>query len=308
LARQHIAPEVLQQVLDRLEIIPVMTAHPTEAARRTLLEKHRRIADLLAAFDDEHLAARQRDELQTLLAAEIEAVWQTDEVRHTQPTVLDEVNNTLYYFDATLFDAVPTLLEELERQLRMHFPSVQLREGVTPLRFGSWVGGDRDGNPFVTPEVTWETVRLQQRLVLRKYLTHVADLSRRLSESSRFASASAELLDSIASDAEAMPELAARVERRNPEEPYRQKLSFIYARLENTLQRNQALAGSFTRDLARRVDLNQPGLPIIAQLTGETDEHAQVYQTGQELYDELGLVRDSLRAGNSVYAANGSSD
>jgi phosphoenolpyruvate carboxylase len=305
LARQRVTPQTLQQVLDRLEIVPVMTAHPTEAARRTLLEKHRRIADLLADFDNEHLAARQRDELQTLLAAEIEAVWQTDEVRHTQPTVLDEVNNTLYYFDATLFDAVPTLLEELERQLSAYFPGVQLREDATPLRFGSWVGGDRDGNPFVTPEVTWETVRLQQRLVLRKYLTHVADLSRRLSESSRFAPASAELLDSIASDAEAMPELAARVERRNPEEPYRQKLSFIYARLENTLQRNQTLAGALRVTSPDALISIRPGLPIIAQLTGETDEHAQVYQTGQELYDELRLVRDSLRAGNSVYAANG---
>ncbi len=305
LARHRVAPEALQQVLDRLEIVPVMTAHPTEAARRTLLEKHRRCADVLADFDNAHLAARQRDELQTLLAAEIEAVWQTDEVRHTQPTVLDEVNNTLYYFDATLFDAVPTLLEELERQLRAQFPAVRLREDATPLRFGSWVGGDRDGNPFVTPEVTWETVRLQQRLVLRKYLTHVADLSRRLSESSRFASASAELLDSIAKDAEAMPELAARVERRNPEEPYRQKLSFIYARLENTLQRNQALAGALRVTSPEALISIRPGLPIIAQLTGETDEHAQVYQTGQELYDELRLVRDSLRAGNSVYAANG---
>jgi len=115
LRRDFSDADLLQRVVDRLEIMPVMTAHPTEAARRTLLEKHRRIADLLADFDDENLAPRRSDELQARLAAEVESVWQTDEVRHTQPTVLDEVNHGLYYFDATRFDAAPALLDELER-------------------------------------------------------------------------------------------------------------------------------------------------------------------------------------------------
>src|SRR5262245_45302614 len=186
LRRNFSEADLLQRVIDRLEIVPVMTAHPTEAARRTLLEKHRRIAELLADFDDENLAPRRRAELQTRLAAEVESVWQTDEVRHTQPTVLDEVNHGLYYFDATLFDAAPAMLDELERGLEENFPGVELRDGASPLRFGSWIGGDRDGNPFVTSEITWETLRLQQRLVLRKYRDAVAELGRRLSESSRF--------------------------------------------------------------------------------------------------------------------------
>src|SRR5262245_65051883 len=105
---------LLQLVIDRLEIMPVMTAHPTEAARRTLLEKHRRIADLLADFDDENLAPRRRDELQARLASEVESVWQTDEVRHTQPTVLDEINHGLYYFDATLFNRSEEHTSELQ--------------------------------------------------------------------------------------------------------------------------------------------------------------------------------------------------
>ncbi|MGH9834626.1 MAG: phosphoenolpyruvate carboxylase, partial [Blastocatellia bacterium] len=234
LRRESADAKELQKVIDRLEIAPVMTAHPTEAARRTLLEKQRRIADLLAAFDAENLAPRQRDELQAKLAAEVESVWQTDEVRHTQPTVLDEVNHGLYYFDATLFDAAPALLEELERRLEENFPGVKLQDGAAPLRFGSWIGGDRDGNPFVTPEITWETLRLQQRLALRKYREAVADLGRRLSESSRFAPPTQELLDSLRDDARELPDAAVVIERRNAEEPYRQKLSFIYERLENT--------------------------------------------------------------------------
>ncbi|HKX27561.1 MAG TPA: phosphoenolpyruvate carboxylase [Blastocatellia bacterium] len=293
----------LQPVIDRLEIQPVMTAHPTEAARRTLLEKHRRLAGLLTAFDAENLLPRQRSELQTRLAAEIESVWQTDEVRHMQPTVLDEVNLTLFYFDTTLFDAAPTLIEELESRLAENFPGVKLADGAAPLRFGSWVGGDRDGNPFVTPEVTWETIRLQQRLVLRKYLGAVADLSRRLSQSSRFAISTEELGESIKRDALEMPDVAARVFRRNPEEPFRQKLSFIYTRLENTLQRNQDLASALQIDSSNSLISTRPALPIIAAITKSGSINASVYRTGTALWEDLRLIRDGLRTGQAEFAA-----
>ncbi len=304
LARQKVRPETLQTLLDQLEIVPVMTAHPTEAARRTLLEKHRRIADTLAALDETNLSARQRDELNVQLAAEVEAIWQTDEVRHTQPTVLDEVNNALYYFETTLFEAVPDLLEELERQLAAHFPTVKLREAAVPLRFGTWVGGDRDGNPNVKPETTWETLRLQQRTVLRNYRDTVADLSRRASESMRFCDATAELQESIQRDAVAMPELAERVRRRNPEEPYRQKFSFIYTRLENTLRRNEQLEKALhvTTPTDALISI-RPGLPIITQLMDAATDSQAIYVAGQQLYDDLRVVRDSLRSGKAVYAA-----
>src|SRR5215470_8489071 len=296
-------PKLMQRVVDRLEIMPVMTAHPTEAARRTLLEKHRQIADLLAAFDDEHLAPRRRDELHARLAAEVESVWQTDEVRHTQPTVLDEVNHGLYYFDATLSNAAPALLDELERQLEENFPGAKLRDGATPLRFGSWIGGDRDGNPFVTPEITWETLRLQQRLVLRKYRDSVASLSRRLSESSRFAPPAGELSESLKEDAVALPAVAAEVATRNAEEPYRQKLSYIYARVENTLRRNRDLASALRLTEEHTLISIRPGLPIVAALTGSHADVANVYRDGASLWEDLRLVRDGLRAGKAVYAA-----
>jgi phosphoenolpyruvate carboxylase len=293
----------LQSVIDQLEIVPVMTAHPTEAARRTLLEKHRRIADLLSAFDDATLPYHKRDELREQLAGEVESVWQTDEVRHSQPTVLDEVNNVLYYFDTTLFDAYPELLEEIERRLSESFPGVTLRDGAIPLRFGSWVGGDRDGNPNVTPEVTWETLRLQQRMILRKYRGAVADLSRRLSESSRFTKSTDELLKSIEHDVREMPEEAERILQRNPEEPYRQKLSFIYDRLENTLQRNLELASALRIERPNELISIRPALPIIAALTGSKTASRNIYRTGAELLEDLRLVRDSLRAGKADHAA-----
>ena len=293
----------LQVVVDHLDIVPVMTAHPTEAARRTLLEKHRRVADLLTAADDAALPPRRRAEIQRELAAEVEAIWLTDEIRHTQLTVLDEVNNTLYYFDTTLFDSVPALLDELAAQLHQSFPGVKLRDGAVPLRFGSWVGGDRDGNPNVTPEITWETLRLQQRLALRKYLAAVADLSRRLSESQRYAPPTAELRASIERDRRAMPRTAAEVLGRNPEEPYRQKLSFVYRRLENTLKRNADLDGALRIEKADQLISIRPALPIIAAIRAAAAPAEGEYRDAGDLREDLRLVRDSLRSDKASLAA-----
>jgi phosphoenolpyruvate carboxylase len=299
-----VSAEDLQAVLDRLEIRPVITAHPTEAARRTMLEKHRRLADLLGEFDAAELAPRREEELRAQLAAEIESIWQSDEVRHVKPTVLDEVGNSLYYFDATLFDALPKMLDELERVLGENFPGVELGDGAAPLRFGSWIGGDRDGNPYVTPEVTWETLRLMQRQALRKYVAVVSDLGRRLSESSRYAPPSAELVASLKKDAEELPITASLVGERNAEEPYRRKLSFVYARLENTLRRNQDLAAALQIESHHPLISTRPGLPVIAALRKDgAPSLLNVYHAGGELWEDLRLVRDSLRASRAEHAA-----
>ncbi|MEO8445437.1 MAG: phosphoenolpyruvate carboxylase, partial [Gammaproteobacteria bacterium] len=284
----------LQGIVDRMALTPVITAHPTEAARRTLLEKHRRLADLLTALDDATLPDRHREGLTLKLAAEVEAIWLTDEIRHTDLQVLDEVNNALYYFDTTLFDAVPALLTELQGQLARNFPGVELRDGAAPLTFGSWVGGDRDGNPHVTPAITWEALRLHQRLALRKYLASVADLSRRLSESQRYAPPTAALRASIERDRRLLPDTAAEVLRRNPEEPYRQKLSFIYRRLEHTLQRNTALAAALQAGEPTELISIRPALPPVKD----------GYVSGAGLWEDLRLVRDSLRADDARFAAD----
>lgn len=294
----------MQRVIDGLEIRPVMTAHPTEAARRTLLEKHRRIAELLTHLDAADLPRRQREVLEVRLAAEVESIWQTDEVRQTQPTVLDEVNNGLYYFDATLFDALPGLLQELELRLGEHFPGVALRDGAAPVRFGSWIGGDRDGNPFVTASVTWEALVLQQRHALRKYLATTSDLSRRLSESARFAPPSSELLDSLKHDRQDFPGIAAEAGTRNPEEPYRQKLAFIYARLESTMRRNRDLASALLIDSPKSLISIRPGLPLIARLTRSRTTIERAYRLGDELWNDLRILRDSLREARAQFAAD----
>ena len=294
---------MLQQAIDRLEIVPVMTAHPTEAARLTLLEKHQRIAELLTALDAEALPARRREELRAQLAAEIESIWQTDEVRHTQPTVLDEVHNTLYYFSLTLFETIPTLLEEMEEHLAINFPGVRLCEETVPLRFGSWVGGDRDGNPFVTPEITWETVRQQQQLVLEKYREVVTNLARRLSESLRFAPPSAELRQSLEQEAREMPEVAIECAQRFPEEPYRQKLTYVLKRLDNTLARNRELAAALLIERPEELLSIRPALPIIAALTRSDKAPQRIYHSGEELWNDLRMVRDSLIAGKAASAA-----
>jgi phosphoenolpyruvate carboxylase len=301
LSDANIAAEDLRTVLGKLEIRPVITAHPTEAARRTMLEKHRRISNLLGEFDQQQISAKQRAALQTRLAAEIESIWQSDEVRHVKPTVLDEVGNCLYYFDATLFEELPTMLDELERVLGKHFPDVKLPDGVAPLRFGSWIGGDRDGNPYVTPEVTWEALRLMQRQVLRKYEAAVNELGHRISESSRYAPATKELLDSIERDKPLFPITASLVAERNVEEPYRQKLSFIYARLENTLRRNQELSSVMLLEKGHPLISMRPGMPVIAAL--KNTKAAPVYQNAQQLWEDLKLVRDSLRASQARLAA-----
>jgi phosphoenolpyruvate carboxylase len=301
LSEANVAAADLQTVLDKLEIRPVITAHPTEAARRTMLEKHRRISNLLGEFDRQEISAKKLKGLQTRLAAEIESIWQSDEVRHVKPTVLDEVGNCLYYFDATLFEELPTMLDELERVLGKHFPDVQLPDGSAPLRFGSWIGGDRDGNPYVTPEVTWEALRLMQRQVLRKYEAAVNELGHRISESARYAPATKELLASIARDKTMFPITASLIAERNAEEPYRQKLSFIYARLENTLRRNHELGSVMLIEKGHPLISTRPGMPVLAAI--RKTEAPPVYQNAQQLWDDLQLVRDSLRANQAMLAA-----
>ena len=236
LHRQGVKPRQLKEIVSALEIRPVMTAHPTEATRRSLLEKHRRVADLLTELDRVDLPEPALEHFARGLEREVDSIWLTDELRQFQPTVLDEVAYTLYYFDAVLFDAAPALIDELYRAAA-RVPRLELPPGLTPIRFGSWVGGDRDGNPNVTPEVTWRTLQLQRGLVLSKYLDAVDRLGRRLSESSRFCPPLPELAEGLKRDRKEFPVVARRVADQHPSEPYREKLAYIEERLERALRR-----------------------------------------------------------------------
>ena len=210
-----------------IAVRPVFTAHPTEAARRTILTKLRRVAELL----DQPPSART----DRRLAEAVDLLWQTDELRIGSPDVLDEARNAVYYFDALYRDAVPEVLEEYVEQLRAIGVTVDLTD--RPLAFGSWIGGDRDGNPNVTPDVTLHVLSMQHDHALLDAIEAVDALRGELSMSSRISGASAELLDGLAQDLDVLSEVPQRYRRLNAEEPYRLKATCIRAKLINTRRR-----------------------------------------------------------------------
>ncbi|HIW32962.1 MAG TPA: phosphoenolpyruvate carboxylase, partial [Candidatus Paenibacillus intestinavium] len=158
----------VEEMLAGISLELVMTAHPTEATRRAVLDIHKRIADDVMELDNPTLTYREREKLTEKLLNEVLILWQTDELRDRKPTVLDEVKNGLFYFDETLFDVLPSVYEELERCLIKYYPEKQWHV-PSYLRFGSWIGGDRDGNPSVTSDVTLQALNLHRSLAVRKY-------------------------------------------------------------------------------------------------------------------------------------------
>ena len=197
----------IQALLDNLFIMPVFTAHPTEAKRRTVLTKLNRILDALHELDFHLPTPAEVAAAREALREEIVALWQTDDTRQRQPTVLDEVRNGLYYFDTPLFDLAPRLYRELQAALEHFYPGESFRI-PTFLRFGSWIGGDRDGNPFVTPAVTEETLQEQKARALRLYQRALDRMHGHLSVSARYG-ISDELAASIEADARLFPDDAA---------------------------------------------------------------------------------------------------
>ncbi len=192
LKENQVSKEIIQNVLNTLSLELVITAHPTEATKRSILEIQQRIANILKNLDNPLLTKKESRNLEEGLFNEVTILWQTDELRHRKPTVLDEVRNGLYYFDQTLFDVLPEIHQEVADYLDIHF-SEKKWEVPNFLRFGSWIGGDRDGNPNVTPEVTWETLEKQRRLVLKKYKNVLVDLMKRYSHSTTRVGVNAEL-------------------------------------------------------------------------------------------------------------------
>ena len=229
LKSRNTPPERVQALLDRLEIELVFTAHPTEAKRRTMLNKLQRLAQRL--HDPRSLI---EDEITGIvnpraMEREIASLWLTDRSRAARPEVTDEVRTGLWYFDTTLWQTVPLLQDELERALKETYPTV--KAPTRWLRFGSWMGGDRDGNPNVTPRVTAETLILHRRLALEKFEKSVSDLSRQLSVSSRLDEISPELTRLLQEDQELLPHLEG-LRARYPLEPYRLAMAGLRARLQ----------------------------------------------------------------------------
>ena len=202
----------------------VLTAHPTEAARRTVLAAHLRVSALLEELDDPLLSPPRRAEIDDELAAEITMLWQADEVRSRRPRVVDEIRNGHWFFEQSLVDAAERLLAEY----RLRLPGAR-----PPLRYGTWIGGDADGNPSTGAETIREALERARRLLLTRYRDEVRVLAAEIGVSSRLTPVDRELLDSIARDERELPEYAEAIGDQNVDEPYRRKLSFVWRRLDD---------------------------------------------------------------------------
>ena len=258
----------LQTWLSNFSVRPVFTAHPTEAARRSVLSKLTTISELLDQSDSEIRNTR--------LAEAIDLLWQTDELRLGQPEPLDEAINSLYYLDELFEFTVPEILDQFSKELKRI--GVEIPITSRPLSFGTWIGGDRDGNPFITAEVTKSAILLQNAHFTRTIIHLLDELRQALSISTKLAGVTQELLDSVAQDLELLPEIEERFRRINLEEPYRLKATAIRHKLLITQARHRgALPHAPGRD----------------------------YKNTDELLADFTIMRDSLLKNNGQLIAGG---
>jgi len=245
------AAEEVAGALASLDVRPVLTAHPTESARRTILDLQARLAEGLLTRDG--APEPQRRAIERHLEGEVELLWLTEEIRRDRPSVMDEVSNALWYLEDRLLEAASRVRERLVEAFEDEFGRALGPAPMTPLTLGSWVGGDRDGNPFVTPDVTLAAARRARRAVLDHYATALADLAARLSVSERLATVSPELKASLERDRDELPAVWEQNRRRNADEPLRLKVSFMRARV-GTDPPGYGTAQELERDLALLAD------------------------------------------------------
>ena len=275
--REGFSGDQVAELLQQMFVMPVFTAHPTESKRRTTRQILRYLSENLFDFRSPSTRDHQRPTIQDNMKAAITLLWQSDDSRKRKPTVMDEVRNTgLYFVENALFDEVPRVYEELESALSKHYPD---REWHVPslLRLGSWIGGDRDGNPFVTNDTTQLAIQAQQKLVLERYERDVNEIYELLSPSRSRAKFDPEFLQSLEEDRAAAPEKELEVLERFAEEPYRQKLILVFRRLHATMKQQ-------------------------AQDWNEFETVPRAYLNSAELVDDLDSIRQSLvsHAGESL--------
>ncbi|MGI8948422.1 MAG: phosphoenolpyruvate carboxylase [Ornithinimicrobium sp.] len=267
-------PQLLSDAVAELDVRPVFTAHPTEASRRSVLTKIRHLSDELARDTAPETVARRRQDRR--LAELVDLIWQTDELRQARPTPMDEARNAMYYLDEVLAETVPRLLGDLGELMGQH--GAPLHTARPPVRFGSWIGGDRDGNPFVTPQVTADVLRLHHQHAVTVALRLVDVLISRISSSTVIVQVSPHLQESLDRDLAHLPGLDPRVKELNAAEPYRLKLTCVRAKLLNTRRRVEA---------------------------GTVHEPGRDYAQAAELVADLQVIGDSLRGNGGELVADG---
>ena len=278
----------LQNLLDRLAYIPVITAHPTEAKRRSVLYALRRIFLANEKLDTPDLNPAQKKEAIDELEAQIQILWRTDEVRESRPQVRDEIKNGLYYFKESLFDAVPVIYKNLERRVRDYYPNEQISV-PSFLQFGSWIGGDRDGNPNVKPETTALALHLQSQIALEEYVRRLAEIFKILTHSSQLCTPSEAFTESLNHDENLRFEVFSTKPTLFSHEPYRRKIAFMRHRLQQNLDKVRA------------------GLEKFDDNTIEIDDSAfsHAYPSEREFLQDLYLIRDSLYSHGDQNIADG---
>ncbi|MEB3199761.1 MAG: phosphoenolpyruvate carboxylase [Synechococcaceae cyanobacterium] len=292
----NVPPAKLENLLQELDLRLVFTAHPTEIVRHTVRHKQRRVAGLIQKLQVGNVNPDDRARLRQQLEEEIRLWWRTDELHQFKPSVLDEVDYALHYFQQVLFDAMPQLQQRLRSALGASYPDV-LPPSPSFCTFGSWVGSDRDGNPSVTPEITWRTACYQRQLMLARYLHAVSSLRDQLSISMQWSQVGPELLESLEMDRLRFPEIYEERAARYRLEPYRLKLSYVVERLRLTQERNQQLSDGGWE--APGDGHSAPPLPdprgglASVPVNAAPDLH---YASEEEFRADLELIKSSLEA------------
>lgn len=250
-----ITEQQAREWLSKIEVTLVFTAHPTEIARRTVLFKRQRIAHELEQLDRLPLPSRDAEKHDQAIFTEITSLWQTDEVRRRRPTVRDEIRMGLDYYPTVLFDTLPILYEGLADDFRETYGTeLSARELPQLLSFGSWIGGDRDGNPFVTPECTRDALQISRQMILEYYEQKLEDLIWRLTPSTLQVSVSPALAEALTEYSSNISAPGLNPDRHGPNEIYRRFLDYALFRLQAARSEPRSnfaysAASEFERDL-----------------------------------------------------------
>ena len=279
LFKLNVPPQQIQRLISQLDVRLVFTAHPTEIVRHTIRDKQRQVVKLLQQLDSLENRSGSTGggypwevaDLREQLLEEIRLWWRTDELHQFKPSVLDEVDYALHYFQEVLFDGIPQLYKRFKYSLASTFPWLE-PPSKNFCSFGSWVGADRDGNPSVTPEITWQTACYQRKMVLERYIRSVKQLIELLSISMHWSDVLPDLLESLELEQSQLSEVYDALALRYRQEPYRLKLAYVQKRLENTRDRNLAL---YKRETPQ-------------------NEDSPMYRSGAEFLAELRLIQRNL--------------
>lgn len=273
--RTGVDEEEMRQILQNLHIEPVFTAHPTEAKRRTILSKLARLTDALQDLDRRQLLPEEERLLKEQMLAEVMSLWLTSQSRTQKPRVEDEVKTGLWHFETTIWDIVPQIYRTMQEALAEYYPRVEMPARF--LTFGSWIGGDRDGNPNVTADVTAETIRLHRGLAITMHRRRARLLDRSLSLSNRLSAISPALEEELErEDKDGLSPHAHFLKQQYPGEPYRLRAAIL------------------------RTDLDDANVdPVKSRLRGEETRPMARIRSGDDVRQPLHLLADSLRHGKA---------